>query len=443
MRIDKGYWGNWITEGWPMEEVKVSDKDRQILRDLAMKFREYCERPEEKIKIRLWKDHNDLKTTRPLILVDMENGWNEAIRFDRDIICEGTMAQDWEMWLRKEIFYAEKMRDDKPLTPVFYLPHRAINTEWGIGENKVEIDTGDDNAKNAAYAWVPTMKDMDDDEFDELDVEKEIQDPVVIVDEKTTNAYFELAKEVFDGILEVRMRTWWFWSPHMTLAYSNFRGMDTMMTDFYDFPDTVHNIFQKLTDGYIKKLKFLEANNLLYNNTDNTFVGSGGLGWTDTLGTDPDHVTLKTMWGLTEAQELGQVSVSLYKEFIFPYFKQVAELFGLTCYACCEGINAMWDDVKQIPNLRRVSVSQWSNMALMSDYLGGDYVYSYKANSAHVSVPNMDEDVIRQELRAMYEKTVNNHVEVVLKDLHTISNKPEQVIRWVEIAREELNRVYG
>ena len=121
----------------------------------------------------------------------------------------------------------------------------------------------------------------------------------------------------------------------------------------------------------------------------------------------------------------------------------MAELFGLTCYACCEGINAMWDDVKQIPNLRRVSVSQWSDMALMSDYLGGDFVYSYKANSAHVTVPNMNEDVIRGELRRMFEKTVNNHVEVVLKDLHTISDKPEQVCRWVEIAREEMARVYG
>ncbi len=41
MRIDKGYWGNWITEGWPIEEVKISDRDRGILQDLAKQFREY------------------------------------------------------------------------------------------------------------------------------------------------------------------------------------------------------------------------------------------------------------------------------------------------------------------------------------------------------------------------------------------------------------------
>lgn len=439
MRIDKGAWGNWITDGWPIEQIKISEKDKEILRDLAKKFRSLCERPCEQEKIKLWKMHNDLQDTRPLILVDMENGWNEALRFDRDIVCEGHMAQDWEMWFRKEIYYAERLKDDKPLTPVFYLPHRAINTEWGIGTNNVEIGSND---KTKAYNWIPTMKDLDEDEFEELDVEATIQDPYVEVDWKATNAALNLAKEVFDGIVDVKLRTWWFWSSHMALAYSNFRGMDGMMCDFYEFPDKVHEIFQKLTDGYIKKLKYLEQNNLLYNNTDNTFVGSGGIGLTDAMKTDPNHVTLNTMWGLCEAQEIGEISPGMYKEFVFPYFKQIAELFGRTCYGCCEGINAMWEHVREIPNLRRVSISQWSNMELMSDYLQKDYVYSYKANSTNVTVPYMDEELIRSELKKMFEKTTCNHVEVVLKDLHTISNKPEQVLRWVEIAREEMAKVY-
>ena len=443
MRIDKGYWGNWITEGWSLDQVKMSEHDREILRDLAKQFRSYCERPGEQEKIQLWKDHNDLKPTRPLILVDMENGWNEVLRFDRDIKCEGYMAQDWEMWLRKEIVYAEKIKDDKPLTPVFYLPHRAVNTEWIIGEHNVVVDEGEGNAKNAAYSWEPPLKDLDEDEFEELDVDATIEDPVVKVDEEATSAYFSLAKEVFDGILEVRMRTWWFWSPHMVLAYSNYRGMATMMFDFFDAPDKVHEIFEKLTSGYIKKLKYLEEKNLLYNNTDNTFVGSGGLGWTDEMGTDPDHVTLNTMWGLCEAQELGAVDPDLYKEFIYPYFSRVASLFGRVCYGCCEGTDPMWEHIKTIPNLRRVSVSQWTDMELMSDYLMKDYIFSYKANPSSVTVEPMDEDVVRGELRRMFEKTVQNNVECILKDLHTVADNPDKVYRWVEIAREELARVYG
>lgn len=133
--IDKGAWGNWITDGWPLDQVRISAHDKAILRELAKQFRELCERPIEQEKIKLWTAHNDLQDTRPLILVDMENGWNEAIRFDRDIQCTGIMAGDWEMWLRKEIMYGTQIQDDKPLTPVFYLPYRGINTEWGITDD--------------------------------------------------------------------------------------------------------------------------------------------------------------------------------------------------------------------------------------------------------------------------------------------------------------------
>ncbi len=437
-RLDKGAWGNWIEQGWSMDQVTISEHDKVILRDLARQFRELCERPIEQEKIKLWTDHNDLKETRPLILVDMENGWNEAIRFDRDIKCEGYMAGDWEMWLRKEIMYGTQIKDDKPLTPVFYLPYRGINTEWGINED--HEGSGD---INEAYSWKPKLADLDEDEFEELDVNSVLEDPYVKVDMETSMAYFNLAKEVFDGILDVQFRTWWFWSSHMVLAYSHLRGLDGMMFDFYDNPDKVHEIFQKLTTGYINKLKQIEKDGILYNNVGNTFVGSGGLGWTSQLHPDPNHVKLKDIWGLCEAQEGVGISPWLYREFIYPYFEQVASLFGLNCYACCEGVDPYWEDIKKLPNLRRVSVSQWANPEKMSEYLGKDYVYSYKAASTDVATEHMDEDRIHSSMKNILGITRENNLEIVLKDLHTIENKPEQVFRWVEIVREEINKIYG
>lgn len=438
MRLDKGAWGNWIQEGWPLEQIVVSERDKKILRDLAKQFRELCERPVEQEKIRLWTDHNDLKETRPLLLVDMENGWNEALRFDRDIQCEGIMAGDWEMWLRKEIMYGTKIKDDKPLTPVFYLPYRGENTEWGITDDH---EGGEDI--NQAYTWKPMWQDLDEDEFEEVDVDGTIEDPYVKVDMDASMAAFDLAKEVFDGILDVQFRTWWFWSSHIVLAYSHYRGMLEMMYDFFDNPDKVHELFAKFTNGYIKKLKQIEADGILYNNVGNTFVGSGGLGWTDQLHPDPANMKLKDMWGLCEAQEAVGISPDQFHEFIFPYHKQVSELFGLTCYACCEPADPYWDDIQHLHNLRRISVSQWANWEKMSEYLGRNYVYSYKANSTNVANTNMDEALIHKELANIFNITKNNNLEIVLKDLHTIGNKPEQVFRWVEIAREEMNKVYG
>ncbi|HEY3425012.1 MAG TPA: hypothetical protein VGL27_09470 [Negativicutes bacterium] len=437
MRIDKGYWGNWITEGWPLEEVKISEHDRHILRELAKQFRELCDRPCEQDKIKLWTAHNDLEATRPLLLVDMENGWNEAVTFDRDIQCEGYMAQDWEMWLRKELVWALKIKDDKPLTPVFYLPHRAVNTEWGVDENHIG---GED--KNQAYAWKPALEGMDDDEFDNLDISTVIEDPKVIVDEAACNATYNLAKEVFDGILDVQFRTWWFWSSHIVLAYSHMRGLSGLMYDFYDHPEMVHKMMKRFNDGYIKKLRYLEDHGLLYNNVGNTFVASGGLGFTNQLHPNPNKILLKDMWGLNESQEASGISTEMFAEFIFPYQLQVAELFGLNCYACCEPVDPWWEHVKKMPRMRRVSVSQWANMEKMAEFLGKDYIYSYKSSSTDVAVFNMDEDHVRQTLRKALECTKNNRVEIVLKDLHTINNNPGKVYRWVEIAREEIARIY-
>ncbi|MGI6174562.1 MAG: hypothetical protein ACOYJC_00070 [Christensenellales bacterium] len=436
MRYDKGSWGNWITEGWTIDQAVMSAEDKAILRELAKQFRQLCAQPQEEEKIRLWTAHNDLEDTRPLILVDMEHGWNEVFTFDRDMQCSGYMAQDWEMWLRKEIFYATKLRDDKPLTPVFYLPHRAVNTEWGINEEQI----GNEDKRNA-YAWEPIFRSKDE-AFEAFDVDS-IEDPYVEVDWEATNRYFEIGQDVFDGILSVEFRTWWFWSSSIVHAYAHYRGIDGMMIDFYDYPDRFHEMMQKFVNGYMGKLRWLEQNGLLYNNAGNCFVGSGGLGFTNQLHPNPQHVLLKDMWGLNEAQEATGISGEIYGEFIFPYHKQVAEMFGFNCHACCEQMEPLWEYVQKIPRLRRVSVSQWTNIEMMSEFLGRDYVYSYKACSSDTALPQMNEDVVRGRLQKMYHVTKDNHVEIVLKDLHTIGNNPQQICRWVEIAREEMHKVYG
>ena len=79
----------------------------------------------------------------------------------------------------------------------------------------------------------------------------------------------------------------------------------------------------------------------------------------------------------------------------------------------------------------------------MSEYLGKDYVYSYKARSTDVACENMDENHVRKTMADFLDMTKNkNNIEIVLKDLHTIGNKPEQVFKWVEIVREEINKRY-
>ena len=53
--------------------------DKAVLRKLGETVAEIAARPVMKERVDLWKRHNALEATRPVILCDPENGWNEII----------------------------------------------------------------------------------------------------------------------------------------------------------------------------------------------------------------------------------------------------------------------------------------------------------------------------------------------------------------------------
>ena len=441
-RIDQAQGGNLFAHGWSVEKCFVSAHDRSILRELGTRLRMLAERPCEKEKVKLWSAHNDLKTEQPVVFIDCENGWNEIFPWETAILCEGEMAQDWEMWLRKEIYWAEVMRDDKVVEPTLYLPYQAVDTGWGISEERIG-----DPEKGGSYTWKAPLGEMDEDEFDSLDLSDVIKMPKIIVDWDASNAAINCAKDVFDGLLNVEFRHSWWWSPELTLSYSNMRGLENMMCDFYDFPDKVHEMMRLFTDGYLKKFDYLEKNGLLPMNCGSMYIGSGGLGYTNELVPEKNgHVTMKNMWGFNEAQETSAVSPAMVEEFVLPYQHEIAEKFGLNYYGCCEGLDGRWEAVKAaIPRLRRVSVSPWADAHKMSEMLGSDYVYCYKASPTDIAVYNPNESYIRQSLNKTLSfcKKCGNRVELLMKDNHTLGRRPENASRWVQIAREEIDHVYG
>jgi len=115
----------------------------------------------------------------------------------------------------------------------------------------------------------------------------------------------------------------------------------------------------------------------------------------------------------------------------------------LICYGCCEPLDRRWHALAKIPNLRRVSVSPWSDTALMAEMLADRYVYSLKPNPAALAVPVIDEDAIRADLRKTLQETRRHgcHVEIVMKDCHTFGGNPQNPVRWSQIALEEANKL--
>jgi hypothetical protein len=408
--------------------LEISDNDREILRQLAQEVGELAARPMEETKKELWTRHNALEATRPLILCDPENGWGEIIP-PQSIQCENPLARQWEMHLRKEIFWGGQMGDDYTIQPYFDIPHLYQPLDWGLSETRIGGEGG------GAFTWESPIK-------TEADVAK-LHYPEIRVDHHATRRLREAAEKIFGDILTVRVKTLWWWSLGLTRLLVELRGMQQVMLDVYENPDILHAIMAILRDGTLSMLDQLEEKNLLALNGDGTYVGSGGLGWTTQLPQSDfsGRVRCKDIWGFGESQETVGVSPDTFAEFVFPYQEPILNRFGLNCYGCCEPLNLRWHIVKQIPNLRRVSVSPWADKMKMAQELKGDYIFSLKPSPTDLAMDVFEEPRIRAELREVLKVTRDCRVEIIMKDNHTIRNDPQRVIRWVEIARQEAERV--
>ncbi|MEW5785754.1 MAG: hypothetical protein AB1767_11900 [Bacillota bacterium] len=414
-------------------KLVINEKEQKILRNLALRVAELSAKPEQNRKKSLWLSHNALRRTKPLIVCDPENGWNEII-IEEKLECENEIPRYWEVLLRKEIFWGEKMGDDKVIEPYFDIPYIYSESDWGLHESRIGGDITVYRSDGGSYSWVSPITD-----YSEL---SQIKSPVINVDYVLTNRVIDFANQIFGDILEVRitMKHWW-WSVGLTDELAFLRGLENIMYDVYDRPEDLHKLMSLLRDGTISKLNYLQENELLSLNSDGSYVGSGGFGWSNELPQkDFDgKVRLIDLWGMSESQVTVGLSPSMFKEFIFPYQLPILELFGLNCYGCCEPLNARWEIIKEIPRLRRVSVSAWADIEDMAEKLQDKYILSIKPHPAVLAKKNINEDKIRKEIRNILQLTRKCRVEIIMKDNHTICHNPMNVIRWTQIAQEEAN----
>jgi hypothetical protein len=415
------------------QPLSISQKDKKILRELALSVAEIAASPIQKQKRNRWKQHNDLTETIPLIFCDPEMAWYEIFPATA-LQCRENLSRIWEFRLLKEKYWAEAIKDDRVIVPEF--PVQYIFTETSRGKD-INIIGGE---HNGAYRWQSPLSSYDD--VDELKYKQ------IIIDYEKTNRLVELAQEVFDGIMEVMLEGSFWWSFGMTSDLIFLRGFEKVLMDMYDNPEGLHKLMAFLRDENMAKLDFLEKNNLLTLNSLGDYVGTGGYGWTKQLpanGFDGMHVRLMDMWGYSESQETTNVSPDFFKEFIFPYQNTILQRFGLNIYGCCEPLDNRWEIIRGIPRLRRVTVSPWSNPEVMAGLLGKDFVYCRKINPAHMASSVMEKDAARLELAGTFGATKRHccPAEVMLRDVLTLGWNPENAVNWTKIARQEAEKIYG
>lgn len=412
------------TQSSDADDLALTTAERNVLRRLAGQVAELAARPIEQAKRELWYRLNALEATRPLVFCDPENGWNEIITPDQ-LACTGTQARRWEMTLRKEIYWGAEMQDDRVIEPCFSVPHVYAETDYGMHETRIGGEDG------GSYVWEAPLQDY-------ADLPK-LHYSSIQVDHAGSARVLGVVHDIFGDLLQVRLKTGWWWSLGMTSTLINLRGLEQMMLDMLDRPDDLHRLMAFLRDAQLDRLDYLERNGLLSLNNDGTYVGSGGFGWSRQLPAEgyAGRVRTQDMWGFSESQETVGVSPRMFAEFILPYQLPLLDSFGLNCYGCCEPLDTRWQHVQRVPRLRRVSVSPWSSIPGMAERLGDRYIMSIKPRPSDLALPSFDEEMIRAGLRETLSTTRDCRVEVIMKDNHTLGGDPGRARRWVQIAKSE------
>jgi hypothetical protein len=411
---------------------KIISSDLNILRDLAKRMLEIAHDPVNEERRELWYKHNSLQKTRPLVLIESGIALNELVT-DKVLQCQEGWARGLEIGFLRNIYHYENIDDDSVIEPY-------INCNWHVGASNYGVDVkfeyGNSGTELSAYRWEPPIKDIQRD-FDKL------HPRTFSVNREATLLWKAHLEEVFGGILPVRIRGGFWWTVGMTWTAIQHIGLENIMLFMYDDPDGLHKFMAFLRDDHIAYAEWLEKEGLLSLNNENDYIGSGSRGHCHELPQpdwkEGDPVRLKDLWVLSESQETVGVGPDLFAEFIFPYQLTVIEKFGLCYYGCCEPVHTRWNVLKQIPNLRSVSISPWCDEEYLAGEFGRNYVYSRKPNPSYISTRQFDDDVIRNDIRNTLTTAKDCNVEIVMKDVHTLSGEPQRMARWVKLTREVID----
>ncbi len=411
--------------------ASFSPRDRNLLRDLARRKAEIAASPENLRRRELWYALDQGQAERPLVLAELSGVIDEVIP-KSCLACESEAARGIERGLRAAIFEFEQIRDDHVQTADFRVNWPLQVSNFGVAPTQ---HYADNDGQLGARNWDAPLTDLS------RDLER-LRPRTFAVDRDALARNLAFYQELFGDLLAVRLRGQFWWTHGLTIQAIDLIGLQNLMLFMYDDPAGLHGLMAFLRDEAIRFQDWCEQEGLLTLNNENDYIGSGSIGYTHAL-PQPDYqpgqpARLQDLWGLCESQETVGVGPELFEEFIFPYQRAAVERFGRSYYGCCEPVHTRWHIVRQLANLKRVSVSPWCDQAFMGDALRDGYVFSRKPNPSLISTPHFDESAIRADLRSTLQAARHSALEIVMKDVHTLAGEADRLGRWVELARQEI-----
>ncbi len=402
--------------------------DLEKVREIAKKYTELANTPENKEKIALYKSVNDMHMIRPVVLVD-ELPWNEISDPMLVCECEDPFLRGYEYYFRNQMFRHANFGCDMYLNPVLGVGKWISHSSIGVGVQEITIGNG----------GIASHRYTDQFENDE-DIEK-LKDVTVTYNEEGTMQTFERVSEIFGDIMPVKItgaETGYGLGHKPWDDISVWRGVENLLIDLVERPEFMHALVSRLTDIFVDIIRQYDELNLFQPNQIYIHSTCASTDYFDNHGLNPERVHSKDVWGRGLAQIFAEVSVDMHDEFDTQYMKRAMEPFGLVYYGCCEPLDKKIDILKQIPNLRKISITPWANVDDAAEKIAGHYVIASKPNPAFVAGDG-DIEAARAEIRRIIAACKRNNCscDIVLKDISTIGGKIDNLRRWSEMAMNE------
>ena len=412
--------------------ASVTQRDRDILRDLARQYMDVCCADRNKAAVRLWRDHNSLIKTRPPVVCMVAFASHIEHEIDAALPeLETSPEVQWiERWFRRTLWGAT-IPDDTVYLPWFPTQADMQKPDGGMAGIRIDhvFDEVSKSYRRKPEHVIETLADL-----------KWLKtNPHVVLDDNPPHA--RLARDLFGDILPVhvnRSTSYPIWSgTDLSETVGSLVGIEQLLYMLYDSPDVMHALMAFLRDAVLENIEQGEA------------AGD----WSTTEHQNyslPPHchelpdpeanaygAKLSDLWFFTHAQEFETVGPEQHEEFLLNYQMPIMEKFGLVNYGCCETLDRKIDMLRKIKNLRRICIGPMASVKRSAEAVGQDYILSWRPNPAIMVSNGFDPERVRATIRQAIADSQGSHMEIMLKELMTVEGDLSRLFKWTEIAMQE------
>ena len=398
--------------------------DVQVLRELAMQYAGIAAKPIQDERRDLWRRHNSLQRTRPLVYMRWLAAWHEAP--ESKLECEDRFYQGHERFLRQMIFQ-DTIGDDYIIEP--WITQRASVATPPDGLWGLPVKHSAKTAPQGSWKFDPSLAAL-------ADAEK-MAFAHHAIDEEATERNVSRLHDAVGDILPIavdRSPAYTVWNGDISTLLAQLRGLSQLMLDMMDNPEWLHGVLKFMSDAILATHDEAEAAGdwRLCSHQNQAMPYATEL---PDPSASPEPVSRDRLWVFVAAQEYALISPAMHDEFLLQYQLPFMAKFGLASYGCCEDLTKKIDMLRRVPNLRRIAVTPVADVARCAEQIGQDYVVSWRPNPSQMICCGFDRDLVHSVVTEAMEAAKGCHVDITLKDVQTVQGRPQDLREWVQLVR--------